>query len=215
MKSHGKSIEVRRAWVWVWLHPRQLPLSCRPHRSQSSNEESRHSTKETDNLRSTYIDKVRRSQIVNGKFTYLLSAANVQDGRQYQTITLNDRQLNAKTIYPKSKDCKLIAKRKWRGTGCRTYLESQSNFALVDAVAQRRRSTGTFGDDSRWRRRAKTNYRHRRSPTTIGPIRFGPYTILLPLYFTIWNCYRKLLSHDRQLFPLHDVDRSSPHRSNE
>ena len=158
--------------------------------SQSTfNEESRRSTSETDNQRSTCIDKVRRSQ-VNTTIYLLIVGSQCQQSRwptKYQTTIRQSTVIgDAKTIYPNSKDCKLIAKRKWKGIGCWTYLESQSNFATVDAVAQRCLSTGTFGDYPRWLRRATTSYRQR-----------SYSQLLLPLYYAIdtnENYYRKLLS---------------------
>jgi len=47
------------------------------------------------------------------QFTDLSSAANIQDGRQHQAINATiDNYRRCNTIYPKSKDCKFIAKRK-------------------------------------------------------------------------------------------------------
>jgi len=59
------------------------------------------------------MNEVGRSQVNTTIYLLIVGSNNVnnQDGRQYQTTTRRSITIgSAKTIYPKSKDCKLIAK---------------------------------------------------------------------------------------------------------
>jgi len=99
----------------------------------SINEGSRRLTKGTDHQRSTFIDKVRRSQ-VNATIYLLIVGNNIPVAKQqcqqtwptiYQAI-YDIRQLSAiKKLYtPKSKTAKQSPNENKKGKGCRTYLLS-------------------------------------------------------------------------------------------